>query len=215
MSKLRAVCISISLDGFAAGPDQSLENPFGRGAMSLPQWMLETQAGHQMMGKDGGSTGVDSDLVRDGLDNEIFGAHIIGRNMFDPKRGPWDESWDGWWGDNPPFQHPVFVLTHYDRKPIVKEGGTTFHFVTDGIESALGQAQEAAGDRDIRLGGGATTIRQYIQAGLLDELHIVSVPFLIGSGERILDAETTAVLKDYTVEFTPSETVTHIRFAKP
>jgi dihydrofolate reductase len=184
MSRLRVNCFSVSFDGYSAGPDQSLENPLGVGAMQVFNWQFATQAQHQMMGKPGGETGMDNDLVHRGFEN--VGAWILGRNMFGPVRGPWpDDSWKGWWGDTPPYHVPVFVLTHHAREPLTMEGGTTFHFVTDGIHSALQQAVAAANGQDVRLGGGISTIQQYLRARLVDEMHLVSSPVLIGRGESI------------------------------
>jgi dihydrofolate reductase len=184
MSKLRIRCFSISFDGYSAGPDQSLENPLGVGALQVFNWQFATRAHHQMHGDPGGETGMDNDFVERGFDN--VGAWILGRNMFGPVRGPWpDESWKGWWGANPPYHVPVFVLTHHARAPIPMEGGTTFHFVTDGIHSALQQAVDAARGKDVRLGGGTSTIQQYLRAGLVDDMHLVSSPVLIGRGESI------------------------------
>ena len=184
MSKLRVNCFSVSFDGYSAGPDQSLENPLGIGAMQVFNWVFATQSHHQMIGQPGGETGMDNDLANRGFEN--VGAWILGRNMFGPVRGPWpDDSWKGWWGDTPPYHVPVFVLTHHARAPITMAGGTTFHFVTDGIHSALQQAVAAANGKDVRLGGGASTIQQYLRAGLVDEMHLVSSPVLIGRGESI------------------------------
>jgi dihydrofolate reductase len=184
MSKLVIRCFSISFDGYSAGPDQSLENPLGVGAMQVFKWQFATEAQHKMMAKPGGETGMDNDLVNRGFEN--VGAWILGRNMFGPVRGPWpDDSWKGWWGVNPPYHVPVFVLTHHARAPIAMEGGTTFHFVTDGIHSALQQAVDAAKGKDVRLGGGTSTIQQYLRAGLVDDMHLVSSPVLIGRGESI------------------------------
>ena len=178
MSKLRVNCYSISFDGYSAGPDQTLENPLGINALQVFNWQFATRAQHQMhAGADdpGGETGMDNDLVLRGFEN--VGAWILGRNMFGPVRGPWpDDSWKGWWGDNPPYHVPVFVLTHHARAPLTMEGGTTFHFVTDGIHSALQQAVKAANGKDVRLGGGASTIQQYLRAGLVDDMHLVSSP---------------------------------------
>ena len=185
MAKLRAHNIAVSLDGFMAGPDQSREDPLGVGGERLHTWIFETQAGLQMAGQEGGSTGLDNDFVR--LGTEGIGATIMGRNMFGPIRGEWGvEPWRGWWGDDPPFHHPVFVLTHHPRPSIAMEGGTTFHFV-EGIQQALQRAVDAAGGADVRLGGGAATIRQYLRAGLLDELHVAIVPVLLGGGERVFE----------------------------
>jgi dihydrofolate reductase len=188
MSKLRVHNISVSLDGYAAGPAQGLEEPLGVGGERLHDWMFTTRTWRGMIGEAGGDEGVDDDFMRRG--GEGIGATIMGRNMFGPVRGPWpDESWTGWWGDEPPYHHPVFVLTHHPRPPLTMKGGTVFHFVTDGIEAALDRAREAAGGLDVRLGGGAATVQQYMRAGLLDELHLAIVPILLGGGARLLDGE--------------------------
>lgn len=184
MSKLLVNSFSISIDGYGAGPDQSLENPLGVGAESLHDWMVATRTFQQMYGNDDGSTGVDDEFTARGFDN--IGAWILGRNMFGPIRGSWpDDSWKGWWGDSPPYHAPVFVLTHHPREPIDMEGGTTFHFFTDGIHAALEPARQAANGQDIRIGGGVATIRQYLKAGLIDELHLAISPILLGSGEHL------------------------------
>jgi dihydrofolate reductase len=184
MSKLRVACFSLSFDGYGAGPDQSLADPLGVGGEALHEWMLGTRTFRKMSGQDG-ATGIDDDFTARSFAN--VGAWILGRNMFGPIRGDWpDESWKGWWGDNPPYHGPVFVLTHYPRASITMEGGTTFHFVTDGIHAALKQAREAANGLDVRLGGGVATIRQYLQAGLIDEMHLAVSPILLGRGESLL-----------------------------
>jgi dihydrofolate reductase len=185
MSKLRVSSFSVSLDGFGAGPDQSLEHPLGVGGMALHDWVFGTRTFRQMHGGgDGGTTGMDDDFAARGMAG--LGAWILGRNMFGPVRGPWpDDTWKGWWGDNPPYHVPVFVLTHHARAPITMEGGTVFHFVTDGIHAALARAREAAQGKDVRLGGGVATIRQYLRAGLLDELHLAMAPALLGRGEAL------------------------------
>ena len=185
MSKVRVASFGMSIDGFSAGPDQSLENPLGIGGPSLMQWFLPTRTFQQMHGGSDGQTGVDDDFAARGFAN--LGAWILGRNMFGPVRGPWpDDSWKGWWGDEPPYHVPVFVLTHYARDPIGMQGGTTFHFITNGIHAALDAAKQAAGGRDVRIGGGADTIRQYLQAGLVDEVHLALSPTLLGQGEALL-----------------------------
>src|SRR3954464_303993 len=172
MSRLRVLAFSISLDGFSAGPDQSLENPLGVMGTELMEWAFPTRFFGQMQGRGGGETGVDHGMAEEGFRN--IGAWILGRNMFGPVRGPWlDESWKGWWGEEPPYHVPAFVLTHHARKPVEMKGGTTFHFVTEGIDAALKRAKEAAGEKDVRIGGGVSTIRQYLQAGLIDELHLI------------------------------------------
>ena len=185
MSKVRVASFGMSIDGFSAGPDQSLENPLGIGGPSLMQWFLPTRTFQQMHGGSDGQTGVDDDFAARGFAN--VGAWILGRNMFGPVRGPWpDDSWKGWWGDEPPYHVPVFVLTHYARDPIEMQGGTTFHFITNGIHAALDAAKQAAAGRDVRIGGGADTIRQYLQAGLVDEVHLALSPTLLGQGEALL-----------------------------
>jgi len=185
MTKLRVNCFSVSLDGYAAGPGQDLDNPLGIGGMQLHEWVFPTRTFQTMFGKDDGTTGIDEDFAARGM--EGLGAWILGRNMFGPIRGPWtDDEWKGWWGDNPPYHTPVFVLTHYARPAIEMAGGTTFHFVTDGIEAALRRAKDAAGARDVRVGGGPATIRQYLNAGLVDEMHLAISPVLLGSGESLL-----------------------------
>lgn len=186
MSKLKISSFAISIDGYGAGPSQSLENPLGIGGMALHEWAFGTRTFRRMHGNDaGGTTGVDDDFAARGFAG--IGAWILGRNMFGPVRGPWpDETWKGWWGDNPPYHTPVFVLTHHPREPIAMEGGTTFHFVTEGIHAALERAKAAAQGQDVRLGGGVATVRQYLQAGLVDEIHLALAPTLLGRGEALL-----------------------------
>ena len=187
MAKLRVHAFSISIDGYGAGPDQSLEHPLGVGGQALHEWFFGTRVFQQILGKDGGTTGVDNDYGERGFEN--IGAWILGRNMFGPVRGAWpDDAWKGWWGENPSFHAPVYVLTRHPRATIEMQGGTTFHFVTDGIESALAQAKTAAGGKDVRLGGGAATIRQYLRARLVDEMHLAVAPVLLGRGEPLFDA---------------------------
>jgi dihydrofolate reductase len=185
MSKLRVHCFTLSLDGYGAGPEQSRDNPLGRGGTGLHPWMLATRTGQQrVFGREGGEGGLDDELTARGFEN--IGAWILGRNMFGPVRGPWpDDRWRGWWGENPPYHCPVFVLTHHARAPLPMQGGTTFHFVTDGIESALRQARAAADGHDVRLGGGVDTIRQFLQARLVDEMHLAISPVLLGAGEAL------------------------------
>ncbi|WP_233842447.1 dihydrofolate reductase family protein [Dyella sp. 2HG41-7] len=186
MSKLVVRSFAVSLDGYSAGPHQSLENPLGVRGPELMEWFFHTRVWQSMHGKGEGETGIDNDMAETGFAN--LGAWIIGRNMFGPIRGSWpDDSWKGWWGDEPPYHVPVFVLTQYPRAPLEMKGGTTFYFITDGIESALAQATDAAHGRDIRLGGGVATIRQYLSAGLVDEMHLAVRPLLLGSGERLFD----------------------------
>jgi dihydrofolate reductase len=186
MPKLVANNIAVSLDGFMAGPDQSLEHPLGVGGQRLHEWVFETAAGRKMMGQTGGETGVNNDYIELGFEN--IGANIMGRNMFGPVRGEWpDDEWKGWWGPNPPYHSPVFVFTHHARPSIEMEGGTVFHFTDEPIDVVLERAFEAAGGQDVRLNGGASTIRQYLAAGLLDVLDIAVAPVLLGTGERIFD----------------------------
>lgn len=193
MSKLRVHGFALSVDGYGAGANQSLENPLGVGGMALHEWAFATRTFRRMFGSVGGSRGVDDDFVARGFAN--IGAWILGRNMFSPVRGAWpDDTWKGWWGDNPPYHTPVFVLTHHARASIAMEGGTIFHFVTDGIHAALERAREAAEGRDVRLGGGVATIRQYLRAGLVDEMHLAMTPVLLGSGESLFaDIELPAL----------------------
>ena len=184
MSKLRVRSFSISLDGYGAGPDQSLDNPLGLRGPELFEWFFASRTWRAMHGLDGGETGIDDGIAAAGMSG--LGAWILGRNMFGPVRGPWpDDSWKGWWGDEPPYHVPVFVLTHHARAPLAMKGGTVFHFVADGIESALAQARAVAGNRDIRLGGGVATVREYLRAGLIDDLHLAVRPLLLGRGENL------------------------------
>jgi len=184
MSRLLVRSFGVSLDGFGAGPDQDLEHPLGVNGPELMTWFFPTRTWRQMNGLDGGETGVDDEIAARGMSG--MGAWILGRNMFGPVRGPWpDESWQGWWGDEPPYHVPTFVLTHHARAPLRMKGGTEFRFVTDGIHSALEQARAVAGERDIRVGGGVSTIRQYLRAGLIDELHLAVSPVLLGRGEEL------------------------------
>jgi dihydrofolate reductase len=200
--------ISISLDGFVAGPNQSIEHPLGEGGMRLHDWVFGTHAWRAQHGEEGGERSVDSDVV-EGLLAGI-GAYIMGRKMFGGGDGAWEESWRGWWGENPPYHVPVYVLTHHAREPLAMEGGTTFHFVTDGIESALAQARAAAGDRDVSIAGGASAVRQYLAAGLLDELYLHVVPVVLGSGERLLENVGDPRLEP--IEVIASPAVTHVRY---
>ena len=213
MSKLRINCFAVSLDGYGAGPNQGLENPLGVGGTGLHEWFYPTRTFRKTFGKDGGTTGVDDDFAARGMAN--LGAWILGRNMFSPIRGPWpDDSWKGWWGDNPPYHVPVFVLTHHARPPVAMEGGTTFHFVTDGIEAALARAKAAAGDKDIRIGGGAATIQQYLRKGLVDEMHFVISPVLLGGGEALFAGLDLPKLGYRRTEYVPSEKATHVVLSK-
>ncbi|MCW5662209.1 MAG: dihydrofolate reductase family protein [Piscinibacter sp.] len=209
MSQLKVKSFSVSLDGFGAGPDQDLQNPLGVGGHAMFGWAFATRTFRTMFGQEGGSTGIDDGFARRGFEN--VGAWILGRNMFGPVRGPWpDDRWRGWWGDEPPYHVPVFVLTHHARPPLEMQGGTTFHFVTDGIEAALERARAAAGGRDVRLGGGAATIRQYLRAGLLDEMHLAVAPVLMGRGELLLHGIDLPALGWQVAEHTAGENATHV-----
>lgn len=214
MSRLRVHAFSISLDGYGAGPDQDRENPMGVGGMTLHEWAFRTRTIQQMFGGTGGETGVDDDFIASGFEN--IGAWILGRNMFGPIRGPWpDEEWKGWWGDNPPYHCPVFVLTNHARPPLAMDGGTTFHFVTEGITAALAQATEAASGKDIRLGGGVATIRQYLEARLIDEVHIAVSPVLLGSGAALFTGIDLPALGYQCSEHVATPHATHIVLARP
>jgi dihydrofolate reductase len=212
MAPLLKFEISISLDGFIAGPNQSVDNPLGEGGEGLHEWVIRLAAWRQPHGREGGEVNVSTEIVEDSLKN--IGATIMGRNMFGGGPGPWDEAdpWDGWWGEDPPFHTPVFVLTHHRREPLQKQGGTSFHFVSDGIESALEQAREAAGSKDVRLGGGADVARQYLKAGLIDEVQLNLVPVLLGGGERLfegLDGDDVKLELDRVVD---APGITHLRY---
>ncbi len=213
MSRLFVRNLSLSLDGYAAGPHQDLDHPLGLGGAQLHEWIFATRSGSRMIGKEGGSEGLDDDFFSERETG--VGATIMGRNMFGPVRGPWGESeWTGWWGEEPPFHHPVFVLTHHSRPSIEMRGGTTFHFVADGIEAALNAAVEAAGGRDVLVGGGAATIRQYLRASLIDEMHLAIVPVLIGSGERLFDDLGPGTKNYRCVQQVCSPAVTHVRLER-
>ena len=213
MPKLRVHNFAISLDGYAAGPNQGPNDPLGVGGTRLHEWVFASRAGRRMLGMDGGDEGIDDAYITAG--DAGIGATIIGRNMFGPIRGPWvDENWKGWWGDEPPYHHPVFVLTHHPRASITMQGGTTFHFVGDGVGSALEQAFAAADGDDVRLGGGAATIQQYLRAGLIDEMHLAIVPILLGSGERLFDHLDGGPVCYKCVELVGSPSVVHARFAR-
>lgn len=213
MKKLRVHAFSISLDGYGAGPHQDLENPLGVGGGALHEWFVPTRTFQQMQGKPGGATGVDDDFAARGF--EGIGAWILGRNMFGPVRGPWpDDSWRGWWGDNPPYHAPVFVLTRHAREPITMKGGTEFRFVTSGIHSALREAADAAGGQDIRLGGGVSTVRQYLEARLIDEMQVTISPVLLGSGEHLFGGLDLPSLGYECTEHVPTSGATHVVFTK-
>jgi dihydrofolate reductase len=214
MPKLRVHNLAVSLDGYAAGPAQTLANPLGVGGGKLHEWVFASPSPGQLVGMDADEQGIDQRFMAQG--DEGIGASIMGRNMFGPIRGPWpDERWTGWWGDNPPYHHPVFVLTHHPRPPLTMVGGTTFHFVEDDIEATLARAFEAADGRDVRLAGGAATVRQYLRAGLVDEMHLAIVPVLLGSGERVFEPVDGIDPDGYqTVEFVASPGVAHVRLAR-
>jgi dihydrofolate reductase len=213
MTRVKVAGFGVSLDGFSAGPDQSLENPLGVNGPEIFQWFFPTRTFREMIGKDDGETGPDDDFARRAMAG--FGAFILGRNMFGPVRGDWpDDQWKGWWGDTPPYHAPTFVLTHYPRAAIEMQGGTTFHFVTDGIESALRQAREAAGGKDVKIGGGVATVRQYVAAGLVDEIHLAVAPVVLGQGEALFQGLDLRALGYRTVEHVATERATHIVLAK-
>lgn len=213
MSKVKVASFSVSLDGFGAGPRQSLDDPLGVGGPALMQWVFPTRTFQQMHGSGAGETGVDDDFAARGFDG--LGAWILGRNMFGPVRGPWpDASWKGWWGDEPPYRVPVFVLTHHPRDPIEMKGGTTFHFITTGIHAALEAAKRAAGDRDVRIGGGASTVRQYLQAGLVDEIHLAMTPTVLGQGEALFSGIDLPALGFKCTEHVASPRALHVVLTK-
>lgn len=213
MSKVKVAGFSVSLDGFGAGANQSLEHPLGVRGHEMFQWFFPTRTFRAMQGKDDGDSGVDDQFARRAMDG--FGAFILGRNMFGPVRGDWpDDQWKGWWGDNPPYHAPTFVLTHYPRPPLEMLGGTTFYFVTEGIGEALRRAREAAGTRDIKIGGGVATVKQYVEAGEVDEIHLALAPVALGQGESLFGGLDLHALGYRTVEHVPSERATHIVLAK-
>ncbi|PDS85303.1 dihydrofolate reductase family protein [Rhizobium sp. L18] len=213
MSKVHVAGFSLSVDGFGAGPEQSMQDPLGKRGAEMFQWFFHTSTFRAMQGKDDGSQGIDEDYAARGMAN--FGAFILGRNMFGPIRGDWpDESWKGWWGPNPPYHAPTFILTHYPREPLVMEGGTTFHFITGGIEDALKKAKAAAGDKDVKIGGGVSTVRQYLQAGLIDELHFAISPVVLGKGEAMFAGIDLPAHGFRVAEHVATEHATHIVLAK-
>ena len=213
MPKLRVSSFSLSLDGYGAGPDQSLENPLGVGGKAVHKWAFATRTFQRMFGSEAGATGTDDDFATRGFEN--IGAWILGRNMFGPIRGPWvNDDWKGWWGDTPPYHTPVFVLTHHPREPIAMAGGTVFHFVTDGIHAALRRAFEAADGRDVRVGGGVATIRQYLRAGLIDEMHLAMSPVLLGAGESFFGDLDLPALGYECSELVASPSATHFIVTK-
>ena len=213
MTKLRVLSFAMSLDGYSAGPNQDLQNPLGVGGLDLMEWFFPTRAWRAMHGQDGGETGIDNGMAQQGFDG--IGAWILGRNMFGPVRGPWpDDNWKGWWGDEPPYHTTVFVLTHYPRAPLTMAGGTEFRFVTDGIESALAQAKSAAGERDVRLGGGVASVREYLRAGLIDDLHLAVRPVLLGAGEHLFQGLDMRALGYECDRSVAGERATHVFLRK-
>jgi dihydrofolate reductase len=200
--------ISISLDGFVAGPNQSTDNPIGEGGMRLHEWALATDSWREQHGLEGGERNADAEVIKEV--SEDVGSYIMGRKMFGGGDGPWDETWTGWWGSDPPYHTPVFVLTHHPREPLQMQGGTTFNFVTDGIESALEQARSAAGEKNVVIAGGASAVRQYLAAGLLDELYLHVVPIVLGAGERLLEDVGDPKLEPIKVIASPA--VTHVKY---
>jgi len=213
MAKVKVSGFSLSIDGFGAGPEQSLADPLGKGGEKLHKWLVGTKTFHAMFGREGGSTGTDERFAAASMEGS--GAFILGRNMFSPLRGPWpDHSWKGWWGDNPPYHTPVFVLTHHPRASVEMEGGTTFHFVTDGIEAALKQAKAAAGGLDVRIGGGVSTVRQYLEIGAVDEMHLAISPILLGRGEAMFAGLDLPALGFSITEHVATENATHMVLAR-
>jgi dihydrofolate reductase len=210
MTRVRVEGFTVSIDGYGAGLKQDLENPLGVGGNELHQWLFPTRTFQRaLFNKDSGTTGIDDDFAARGFQN--VGAWILGRNMFGPIRGPWpDMNWKGWWGDNPPYHFPVFILTHHARQPIEMDGNTTFYFVTGGIREALDRAREAAAGMDVRIGGGPNTIQQYLREGLIDELHVAIAPVLLGGGERLFDGVDLRALGYKCAQFVASEKATHV-----
>lgn len=210
MPKVRVAGFAVSLDGFGAGIEQSLQDPLGRRGTEIFQWFFHTRSFRAMHGQEGGTAGdVDDRFAHRAMDG--FGAFILGRNMFGPVRGPWpDDSWRGWWGENPPYHAPTFVVTHHDREPLVMQGGTTFHFVSGGVGQALALARKAAGEKDVKIGGGVSTVRQYLKAGLIDSLHLASVPVLLGRGEALFEGIDLHALGFSVTERESSDYATHI-----
>jgi len=213
MSRLRVHAFSLSIDGYGAGPNQSVDHPLGVGGRALHEWVFPTRTFQRMFGNDGGTTGADDEFAARGFAN--IGAWTLGRNMFGPVRGPWpDDRWKGWWGDDPPYHTPVFVLTHHAREPIAMKGGTTFYFVTDGIHAALDRARQAAGGQDVRLGGGVATVRQGLRAGLVDEMHLAIAPVLLGTGETMFADIDLLGLGYECTQFLATPKATHVVLTK-
>jgi dihydrofolate reductase len=213
VSRVRVAGFGVSLDGFGAGPRQDLQNPLGVGGQGMFEWFFHTRTFQQMHGTGGGDGGIDDDFAQRAMAGN--GAWILGRNMFGPVRGPWpDDSWKGWWGEEPPYHVPAFVLTHHARAPLEMKGGTVFHFVTDGIEAALRRAKEAAGDRDVRIGGGVSTVRQYLQAGLVDEMHLAMGTAILGEGEALFTGIDLKKLGFRVTERVATEKATHVVLTK-
>lgn len=213
MTKVRVAGFSVSLDGFSAGIEQSLVDPLGKRGTEIFQWYFHTKTFRTMLGQEGGSVDLDDEFAHRAMDN--FGAFILGRNMFGPVRGPWtDDAWKGWWGANPPYHAPTFVLTQYKREPVVMEGGTIFYFVTGGIGEALERAKEAAGEKDVKIGGGVSTVRQYLQAGLIDSLHLAMSPVLLGQGEALFAGLDLNALGFSVTDRQSSECATHLTLEK-
>jgi dihydrofolate reductase len=213
MSKVEVGAFSVSIDGFGAGPRQDLQNPLGVRGTELHNWFFHTEMFKKMQGQSGGTTGIDNDFAAQSFEN--VGAWILGRNMFGPVRGPWkDDSWKGWWGDSPPYHTPVFVLTHHARSPLAMEGGTTFHFVTDGLQPALKKAKEAAQGKEVRIGGGVSVIRQYLIAGQIDEMHLAVTPVLLGEGEHLFYGINLHQLGFRLVRTVAGENATHVFITK-
>lgn len=213
MSKVKVAAFSVSLDGFGAGPRQDLNNPMGIRGLESMQWFMQTSAFNSMHGRSGGALGVDNDFAARSFEN--IGAWVLGRNMFGPVRGPWEgEAWKGWWGENPPYHVPVFVLTHYARQPLAMEGGTTFHFVTEGADAALEMARDAAQGKDVRVGGGVSVIRQYLESAQIDELHLALSPVLLGAGEHLLTGIDLAKRGYVPTKTVPGENATHLLIEK-
>jgi len=213
MGQVRVAAFSVSLDGFGAGPEQSLQNPLGKRGPELHGWFTSTKSFKTMFGAEGGTEGIDNDYAHRSMDG--FGAFILGRNMFAHSRGAWtDDGWKGWWGENPPYHAPTFILTHYPRDPIVMEDGTTFHFVTDGIYAALERARDAAGDLDIKIGGGVATVRQFFEAGLIDEAHFAFSPIMLGLGEAMFDGLDLPALGYGVIDSTATERATHVTIGR-